>query len=564
MRAKQWATWCAIVMLLICVGSAKAQSEDPTGDAGDSLDALRQGRLVIWVLRQTPGHRPRGASAGNRDQAEIVYHEQTASTFGESASDYGTASSNYGVASSSPTISAENVMPSTDQNTNGNTAANPADPSSKASDYKEQTAGSFGQPSGSFGTASSNHGQTSSSYGQSASTYGTAASNHGQTAGSFGNSLSTIAEAGTNAANGPKPDRNPLRERLADALQDLFPELQVQFTDVYADDLKDDLVAVRGSTAYPDLLIGPLSAEWWNDLQSRFGLAMLQPASFLADGLPYGESFTPEFAIFAKAPHMDAARAFALWMSEGESCPGCVEQGSSKRSQDAADVAVSAIGHLLRGENLGEVADPSMADFSPRLGQGMLATTGSGLADAGEVRVEVIQASTAEHLAVVALRVLVSSDSVFGLAHPLVVLRRADSGAWRVLHVSLNLPEVEQQSERLALANTSPPARAERHAGVVGISQASPPDGDSRPPVPELWWDNGGGAGLQVVEWQKSRGGWLDAHLYLAPDHNPKLQTRVTAQFASSQGRYRWRVWSVGAEGEMKISPWHTLNILPK
>lgn len=82
--------------------------------------------------------------------------------------------------------------------------------------------------------------------------------------------------------------------------------------------------------------------------------------------------------------------------------------------------------------------------------------------------------------------------------------------------------------------------------------------------MPELWWDNGGGAGLQVVEWQRSRGGWLDAHLYLAPDHNPKLQTRVTAQFANSQGRYRWRVWSVGAEGEMKISPWRTLNILPK
>ncbi|AEU38718.1 hypothetical protein [Granulicella mallensis] len=562
MRAKQWATWCAMVVLLACAGLARAQSEDSAGDPGDSLDALRQGRLVIWVLRPSTGHRLRGASAGNRDQAEITYREQSASSFGQSASDYGTASSNYGVASSSPTISAENVMPSTDQNSNGNTAATPADPSSKASDYKEQTAGSFGQTSGSFGTASSNHGQTAGTYGQTASTYGTAASNHGQNAGSFGNSLSTIAQAGTSAANAPKPD--PLQERLSADLQDLFPELQVQFVDVYVDDLKDDLVAVKGTAAYPDLLIGPLSAEWWSGLQGRFGLAMLQPASFLADGLPYGESFAPEFAILARAPHMETAKAFALWMSEGDSCAGCVQQSSSKRSQDAADVAVSAIGHLLRGENLGEVADPSMADFSPRLGQGMLATSGNGVADAGAVRVEVIQVSTAAHLAIVALRVMVSSDSVFGLAHPLVVLRRADSGAWKVLHVSLNLPEVEQQSESLALANTSPPARAERHAGVVGISQASPLDGDSRPPVPELWWDNGGGAGLQVVEWQRSRGGWLDAHLYLAPDHNPKLQTRVTAQFANSQGRYRWRVWSVGAEGEMKISPWRTLNILPK
>jgi hypothetical protein len=76
-------------------------------------------------------------------------------------------------------------------------------------------------------------------------------------------------------------------------------------------------------------------------------------------------------------------------------------------------------------------------------------------------------------------------------------------------------------------------------------------------------WDNRGGAGLQVVEWQRGEGGaWSDGRLYLVEDRNPTLRTQVLAEFANANGRYRWRVWSVGARGALEISPWRTFRLI--
>jgi hypothetical protein len=97
----------------------------------------------------------------------------------------------------------------------------------------------------------------------------------------------------------------------------------------------------------------------------------------------------------------------------------------------------------------------------------------------------------------------------------------------------------------------------------MGISQAAPLDGDTRMVPADLWWDNLGGASLQVVEWQTRRyqNTWL-SHLFYVPDTNPRLRTQVTARFASAPGQYRWRVWSVGVDGALVLSPWRGLTIL--
>jgi hypothetical protein len=34
------------------------------------------------------------------------------------------------------------------------------------------------------------------------------------------------------------------------------------------------------------------------------------------------------------------------------------------------------------------------------------------------------------------------------------------------------------------------------------------------------------------------------------------------AEFANANGRYRWRVWSVGAHGAVEISPWRTFRLM--
>jgi hypothetical protein len=81
--------------------------------------------------------------------------------------------------------------------------------------------------------------------------------------------------------------------------------------------------------------------------------------------------------------------------------------------------------------------------------------------------------------------------------------------------------------------------------------------------VPQLVWDNRGGAGLQVVEWQRGEdGAWSDTRLYLVEDRNPTLRTQVMAEFADANGRYRWRVWSVGAHGDLQISAWRTFRLM--
>jgi hypothetical protein len=40
------------------------------------------------------------------------------------------------------------------------------------------------------------------------------------------------------------------------------------------------------------------------------------------------------------------------------------------------------------------------------------------------------------------------------------------------------------------------------------------------------------------------------------------LQTHVIAEFAGAAGRYRWRVWSVGMQGDMVISPWRGFAVV--
>ena len=79
------------------------------------------------------------------------------------------------------------------------------------------------------------------------------------------------------------------------------------------------------------------------------------------------------------------------------------------------------------------------------------------------------------------------------------VASQAQNGQWRVLQMSLNLPQFEQTNVRETLMETAPTSASEQRGGVKGVSLATPHDGAQCVPQPELVWDNNGGAGLQVV-----------------------------------------------------------------
>lgn len=531
------------------------------------LTVLRTGTLTIWVVRgESPSRPRRTVTAANapkpvtvpiRPMQPMGYKEQTAGSFGQDASTFGQTASEYALSASTTTPLI---------------ATKPA-----GTGYTEQTAGSFGQPSSETGTAASNHGTAAGSFGTPASSVGTASSNYGRTAGSFGDSLSTIANAGNavaptsgagTAGAVDEEQRRVLVEAVRAIPHERFPELELRVFVVNAEDLTRSLRAARSTENYPDLLIGTLPRDL-TTLAPRFAAMVKMPRELIEGS---GSSVEPlqSLVLLRDAPHVRTAHAFMVWAEEQGIRSGVVMDfaGVARSRYDAGGTAREAVERLAHGGDMGELADPQAAEFPPRLGPLMTTVSLGGDAPAGvpsgTFRVEVEDADVRGATAVVLLRVVVESDHSFGLAHPLAVLRRGADRRWRVLHVSLNLPAAQAVEEFGTMLHASPPSEAEAKQRARPVSQAAPADGDVRPPEPGLSWDNPGGMGLEVVEWQETYNDgalWSNPNLQLVEDMGSRLRTHVTAQFAAHAGDFRWRVWSVGAGGDLAITPWRTLHI---
>jgi hypothetical protein len=522
MRVIRW----AIGLMAGTVMSCGALGQD--GSPATATSALKDGHLTVWVARQEPSQR--GAPIASLDG---VIHQQTAGSFGQTAGSYGTAASDHG-----------------------------------------QTAGSYGTAASDHGQTAGSYGQTAGSFGQTAGSYGTAASDHGQTAGSYGHSLSTIADAGALDAQAaaakaagklPVPVRSsvrdPLRDRLQTSLKQSFYDLDTSFTSVPADQLDARLAAAEGTPDYPDVIVSQPLPGVLRRLAIGSGMVM-----FGSTGLIAQESYQPanmaaiQAVILLRAPHPDEARAYVVWLREqgGGLPPKPIKPGA----EAAMGVAMGAVQDLISGQKISS-PDPALAEFSSAEAAGRaLEFPSTEVLDGLEFHLDVLRAAANERFAVVAMRLTASSDKAFGLVHPLVVLRKAEDGRWRVLQISANLAFDLEMRAFDRLYGYTGPVRQGQLRPVAGISQAAPVDGDNRSPDPELWWDNGGGGTLLIVEWQRRSGSsWSDSNMFFVPDNGSRLQTRVTARFADGMGAYHWRVWSVGTGGGLSISPWRTVNI---
>jgi hypothetical protein len=441
----------------------------------------------------------------------------------------------------------------------------------QASSDVGQTSGSYGQTSSSVGTNASDHGQTAGSYGTTAGSFGTSASNHGQTAGSagqtagsFGQTSSTYGQTlGGDGLSGAPPQNSTPQvnagTEFVDVVGDSFPVKEnVRYIRVVAEELAEKLAAAERSPDYPDVVIG--LPNWWD--RSGLGVANLWLTNFPEVSDPKLSPQPVPAAILLRAPHPAAARLFLLWLRDRPGCGLCILPNGGRAQDGPARIAVSAWDNVLQGAGLGTLADPEAAKFSVELARkSALGQFSPQILDTLRYQIDVTQSLANERLAVVSLRAVASSPVAFGVLHSLVVLRKNDTGQWKVLQISTNGSAGSVQSGGDALASFT---RVADPAKVIGISQAAPPDDDNRPPQPDLWWDNAGDARLLVVEWQfNDGGGWTDTRLMMVPDGGNRTQTRVSAQFATSYGAYRWRVWSVGAGGVMTLSPWKRLNILP-
>ena len=355
----------------------------------------------------------------------------------------------------SPTISTPSIPP--DQNA---TSAKP-----NGIGYQQKDLSDFGQNAAGYGTAASNYGQDGSTAGQNAGSYGNGGEplrNGGQQCGAECVGLRKQRMAAERRRRRQIPLRrmpqgplsNAQAEQVRDGLRQAFPDLQMRFLAVDPDQLKARLMAARGTADYPDVLLGTLPAAWWSGMDTEFGLGMLRPAVFYPNGVTENSEGEPEVAILMHAPHMQAARAFVLWMSEPTSgCPGCVQASLVGKEAAAATVAKTAMERLLNGEPLGDEADPDLVMDSSRGVRRMLAimgsTAGNTAAPKDGAHVQVAEASVNGSLAAVALRVVVSSPGVFGVAHPLVVLRAGKDGQWKVLQMSLESAAVRAGQRRV-------------------------------------------------------------------------------------------------------------------
>ena len=537
----------AAVLVLGTVATAAAAQTSPAAP-----EAAVHDRLVLWLVHPSARSALQKALDSQSNAVPNTLGESTVSSFGQTAGSYGQTAGSYG-------------HPTSDDKRNV-TDNNPT-----AGDYG-QTAASFGQPSSTVGQTAGSYGQTAGSLGQTSGAAGQTAGSYGQTAGSFGEGLSTIAAAGGKAQRAAErafhhPPHGAEWDAWLAGVRSAFPELKVDLVDVRDDELGADLGAAANTAQAPDVLLGnPLPPSWRPGtggtrtfVAASLGVKAKVRQADLSPDQTTVKSWEPEASLLVRAPHPAQARAFMVWLLSGGNCAGCNAPATAQASGSPGDVAQRALGGLLGGEALDGIADPQMARFSP----GAVRAEALGATPVSErlnTRIDVTAAQANDHLAVVTMRATLWSASAMGVLDALAVLRRDGSGRWRVLQVTPNL-----QHDALAQAASSlePFCKPGRPARVAGVNLAAPADGDSTGPQPELWWDNGGGAGLEVVEWQVRAGtGALDSHLYFLPDTNSRLRTRATAPFAAA-GAYRWRVWSVGQGGVSVLSPWRSLTVNP-
>lgn len=542
----------------LCAGACAQEAEPSPATA-----ALKDGRVNVWLV--TPGNEAERARANAIAAARRIakygrapgYSESTAGTFGTAASNVG------------------------------------------------QNAGSAGQTAGSFGTNASNVGTNAGSYGKrtddpsiSAPDSQTAGS-YGQTAGSFGQASSTYGQRLSGEPLGPppataraRPDaevHNRQREALAVSVvsslrSDLYPaeDLNIHVESVATEELSYRLQTVA-TEDYPDVLLTPSPHPLGADSGAEVRTLGWPGALDGGNPLPDAEQGQPRPApwrsmwptILLKAPHPAQARAFLLWVREMTQCRACPTPAAAAKIPTR--IATDAVVGILSGGGLGASADPDAAKFDTTIAQNLaLLGTLDGEVGGLTYRTDVdYQGSLiTDNLAVIAVRTIASSETAFGATHSAVVLRKDEKGRWKVLQVSANEGFARGQNEEREWAAVGGVKKKTRLAAVkteeddtavpAGVSLAGPVDGDTRSPMPELWWDNLGGAALQVVEWQwrAPKGRWTDPRLMLVPDHDFHVRTQATATFAELPGVYRWRVWSVAKGGALKLSDWRSMEII--
>ncbi len=388
----------------------------------------------------------------------------------------------------------------------------------------------------------------------------------------------TLAELGQTSQD-PNPKAaeasiDPIWETLREQLKNSFPNLRVSMQFVTADVFDAGKSSPATPKSYNAVMANPfppIAVQPRGYKAARadrtFGTTQLgiwdAPAQVEAPEEP--AVACPEVApIQARGP----SAALALWLADDRH----VVKETTVYGTDMApvDAAVNALRTALNGADLSSEADPQFARFDAP-GTRLEVLNPAPLVALNKLEVHIGLEAMQENgkLAVVRLHGWVAQGDVFdftqfGGIHAVVTLRMQPTGEWRVLQILPNLSYTQQDRAWKMLSSYASKISPEKIEHPLGISQASPVDHDGRAPAPDFWWDNRGGASLQVLEWQRrQRDEWLGSNLFFVPDTDPRLKTQVRGTFANLPGEYRWRIWSLGKGGDLNLSDWRALTIFP-
>jgi len=552
MRGVRFGVAVAAVLLSAAAVCAQDAPKENSVLPKSVTEPLEKGTLVVWfVERATPLEQAQIAQRRDAPKKMLptTVQESTAGSFGQTASSVGQTAGSYGTSPSQV----------------GRSASSTGKPASE-----------HGTAASNYGTNASNAGQNAGNVGQTAGSFGQTASNVGTTAGNYSNS--------TNWGSDKRGNQSAQEERWSCAARSeaaelrvgqlvfigrdvcaAFPQLHLQVEIVPDEDLLDHLKRVAGTTEFPDIIFGTQRLQWWDE--SGYGLTMLGwPMVWPSmDGTRLTRDFRMQMlgqaVVLRAALHPLEARAFAVWLRDEISMPVPLYTVTDD-TKIPVEAATEALASELNGGTLDGLGDEQAAKFDGRWAQmEALMPPPKGLPENLQTRVDVTGAWASRRMALVSMRGIVWSPEAFGVVHALAVLRKDAKGSWKVLQISPNQwpEELTRREGNLRpgkLVGVTVPAE------VHAVLPASPIDNDVRSAGTELSWDNDGSAVLEVVEWQSGdEKRWSNPHVFPVRDIEMHAQTRVAPDFTRFGGHYRWRVWSVGADGRMAFTPWRMLTI---
>ncbi len=279
------------------------------------------------------------------------------------------------------------------------------------------------------------------------------------------------------------------------------------------------------------------------------------------------------WVIFRQSPHLEAARAFLLWLAHPPHYkPSWSVSTKSLIPTDQADVealAQEAVRDYVNEDHdaLSSIMDNQAARFMTPVhdGIGIFAVFNDVMVVPSIV--EPILSFGNSKLAFVLVAASGEGLKDFGMIHSWIILRNEGAG-WRVLHLSpgWSLPsseEVMRSFDGLGFEDGIGDAAPE-------ISLIGPPDHAEFPyrPGPEMEWAKIEPAPTTfILEFQqhfvyaRDRDRWAVSDLLLVSplSDGPTIRKR----YSGGTGLCRWRVWAITKGGTVSLSEWRTVTLVP-